>query len=228
VAVGLRIARTIFRVVTEPTPDQAQSTCGVPIGRRTATIAVNIPGPTKLAGVQINLDYPQFQVSLPARGAAAKPVSLLQSPLDASADLFLTNDLDTELVALIAEAQDAFIDDGDLLEVTLDACIRKDFNVCLRQQNVYGCCPSGLLVPDPLRVPPVANACQDAVRVWTGFDPLTPPLGLYEEVALGGCCPNDDGCAAQAAVTGCSVSDPVDADGNPVAGVTCTVTVAGN
>ncbi len=229
-AVGLRIARAIVSVVSEPPAGQLQSTCGVPTGRRTVTVSLNVPGLAKLAGAQINVDYPQFQTSLPSRNGAptvAGKAKLLQSPTDGTADLFLANDLDSELVTLVAEAQDAFIDDGPILEVTLDSCVPRSYNLCLRQQNVTGCCPAGLLIPDPNRVPLSALPCATAVRACTGFDPFNPPTGLYREPPQG-CCPADDACGLQDIVTGCAVSDPVDADGNSVPGVTCTVSITGS
>ncbi len=49
------------------------------------------------------------------------------------------------------------------------------------------------------------------------------PAGPCDNVA--GACPGDNECVTQQALTSCSVSNPSDAQGNPVSGVTCSVTI---
>jgi hypothetical protein len=81
--------------------------------------------------------------------------------------------------------------------------------------NVDGDCTGfGLCVFKCPANPPVCPA---------GSFPTGGAVGPCTTVA--GACPNDNACITQTANTTCTISDPVDALGQPVDGVTCTVDI---
>jgi cysteine-rich repeat protein len=183
--------------------------CGTPIGPRTVTIAINTP--QTLAGVRVDLDYPQFQAGIQGTGQSSivqSQVSILQGiPGDF---ISIANDRETDLTVVIGSAG-AFINTGDLIEVAMDACVALAQNLCNRNQNIIGCCQNPGECADP-NLPP---SC-------TSF-PLT-------EVGAGtpaGCCPADNACVSQTTATTCSVSGAVDENGVEIPGVTCTITITG-
>jgi cysteine-rich repeat protein len=197
------------------------------IGARQVTVAIGgLVGGQKLAGVRINLDYPQFQAGIAGSGQSSivqSQVMVLQgTPGDYIA---LANDHDTDLVFVIGGTAD-FIDNGDLITVTMDACFAKELNLCNRNQNVIGCCDASTDLdgdttfqecgdPNAPVVCPAGSFPTSTVGI-----PAIPP-------ALEDCCPADNACVTQAAATSCTVTDPVDSNGLPVDGVTCTVAISG-
>jgi cysteine-rich repeat protein len=122
---------------------------GTIIGHRIVTVSLHIPDkngqPQKLAGVRIGFDYPQLEASIKGTGLSSVVQSAFQvlqaSP--PSGFLALGNDTDTE-VGFIVSSSDAFIDStsGALLQVTLDECTPLSSNICNRNQQVTGCCPT--------------------------------------------------------------------------------------
>jgi cysteine-rich repeat protein len=190
------------------------------IGSRTVTIAVNAP--QTLAGVQITLDYPQFQVGIPGTGQSsivATRVAILQgNPGDY---ISVSNDRDTDMTFVIGAA-DNFINTGNLITVTMDSCVAKEQNLCNRNQNVIGCCDAATDTDGDLtfqecadfNVPPVCSA--------GSFPASSIGTGTPED-----CCPGDNACVTQASATSCTVSGAVDSNGAPVDGVTCSVAIAG-
>jgi hypothetical protein len=190
------------------------------IGARTVTIAVNTP--QTLAGVQITLDYPQFQVGVPGTGQSsivASRVAVLQgNPGDY---IQVSNDRDTDM-GLVIGAADNFIDTGDLFTVTLDACVAKEQNLCNRNQNVIGCCDAA-----------TDTDGDTTFQECTDFDlPPVCPSGSFPSSTVGAgtpedCCPGDNACVTQASATSCTISGAVDSTGTPVDGVTCSLTISG-
>ena len=49
--------------------------------------------------------------------------------------------------------------------------------------------------------------------------------GVVGACSIAGGCPGDNFCASQTSITGCSVSGPVDALGQTVSGVSCSVSI---
>ena len=209
-------------------------TCSPVIGTRTVTVSISTPEP--LAGIQLGLEYPQLQISIPGSGGTA----LVQSRVQflATAGLTAVNDLDTDLKVTLADANEV-IDSGPVFEVEFDECIDQGQNICNRSQNVIGCCsndkvcqgdlvtvcttdgdcavPGGPCVFDPACMfnPPVCPVANFPPPTMTGI--CTSPIGG---------CPADNVCVTQNSNTACDVISPVDSDGQPVAGVTCSVAIS--
>ena len=122
---------------------------GTIIGHRIVTVSLHIPDkngqPQKLAGVRIGFDYPQLEASIKGTGLSSVVQSAFQVLQTAppSGFLALGNDTDTE-AGFIVSSSDAFIDStsGALLQVTLDECTPLSTNICNRNQQVTGCCPT--------------------------------------------------------------------------------------
>jgi cysteine-rich repeat protein len=118
------------------------STCtSPPIGNR--LVVVSLTTPSALSGVQIRLEYPQLQSSLPGSGTSSvvqNRVFFFQKP---SSGITLANDSDTDLTAVIAGAGapgSEFMHSGVLFAANFDDCIPADQGVCNRIQFVTGCC----------------------------------------------------------------------------------------
>jgi cysteine-rich repeat protein len=184
-------------------------TCTGAVGERVVRVSIDTPEP--LAAVRVDLEYPQFQAGVSGTGASTivgGQVDVLQgTPADV---LSTSNDLDTDLTVVLASAS-AFMNTGALFDVTMDECVALDRNICNRNQNVIECCQEPGQCADP-NAPP---AC-------TIF-----PLDSVGAGAPAGCCPADNSCTSQTDATACSVSGPVNASGEPVEGVTCTVSIGG-
>jgi cysteine-rich repeat protein len=166
----------------------------------TRVVKVSIATPEPLAGLQVTVDYPQFLSGIPGSGTS----SVVQgrfTPLQ-SAGLALLNDTGLDATVGMVDVVDLF-DAGDLFQIDFDNCVALSENVCNRNQNIISCTgadnpPSCGTQPPPTEV----GACSNP-----------------------GGCPGDNFCNSQTELTNCSVSDPVDAQGQPVAGVTCSVTI---
>lgn len=190
------------------------------IGSRTVTVAIDTP--QTLAGIQITLEYPQFESGIPGTGQSsivASHVTILQgNPGDYIA---VSNDRDTDLGFVIGAATD-FIVTGNLLTVSMDACVAKETNLCNRNQNVIGCCDASTDEDGDTQF----QECIDFNA------PVVCPAGTFPASAVGeggpeDCCPADNACVTQLSATFCTVSGAVDSIGNPVDGVTCTATISG-
>jgi cysteine-rich repeat protein len=126
---------------------------GTIIGHRLVTVSLHIPdkngSPQKLAGVRIGFDYPQLEASIKGTGLSSvvQPAFQVLQAAPPSGFLALGNDTDTE-AGFIISSSDAFIDStsGALLQVTLDECTPLSSNLCNRNQQVIGCCPTTDLV----------------------------------------------------------------------------------
>jgi cysteine-rich repeat protein len=156
---------------------------GTIIGQRIVTVSLHIPEkngqPQKLAGVRIGFDYPQLEASIKGTGLSSVVQSAFQV-LQAgppSGFLALGNDTDTE-VGFVVSSSEAFIDStsGALLQVTLDNCTPLTTNICNRNQQVTGCCPTTDIV-----------ACNDAPD-----DPVACFCGANGKISQADC--NTAGC----------------------------------
>ena len=123
------------------------------IGARTATVTVGgLVGGQKLAGLQVNFDYPQFQAGIAGSGQSSivqSKVTVLQGT--PGSFVAVANDHDTDMTFVIG-GTDSFIDNGNLLSIAMDACVAKEANICNRNQNIIGCC-------DPASGQNCANRC---------------------------------------------------------------------
>jgi cysteine-rich repeat protein len=184
--------------------------CGTTVGARVVRVAITTPQP--IAGLRLDLDYPQFEAGLVGTEQASvvkNAVTLLQGT--AGPVGVVANDRESDLSIAVGGGT-GVIATGDLLDVAMDSCVPLTANICNRNQNVFGCCPSG----------DVSN-CFGNPPACTSFDSSTLNQGTPA-----GCCPADNACTTQVSATSCSVADPVDATGQPVDGVTCTVTITGS
>src|SRR5262245_11268810 len=121
---------------------------GTITGHRILTVSLHIPDkngqPQKLAGARVNFDYPQLEASIKGTGLSSVVQTSFQvlqnSP---SGFLALANDTDTD-ASIIVTSSDAFIDStsGAFLKATLDECTPLATNICNRNQQVTGCCPT--------------------------------------------------------------------------------------
>lgn len=199
---------------------------GAGTGTRVVKVAVTTPQP--LGGLQVTLDYPQFQAGIPGVGSSSIVQSRFQA-LQPATLAAMNDDNDATAVVGMINLVDTF-DSGDLFQVTLDNCVALSQNICNRNQQVFACggrchLPSGTGGGN--------NVCFSAGDCASGEicdngDPLvcSPGTNLpYGPGPQAGCCPGDNACYTQVEATGCAVSDPVDELGQPVAGVTCSVTV---
>ena len=198
------------------------------LGPRTATISISIPGSQKLAGLQIDFDYPQLQSGIAGTGGSSivgSNITLLQDTTPAGNYLNINNDRETDARIVVASGQE-FIDDGNVVSIAMDACQPMALNLCNRNQNIMGCCNATTDVDgdtifqectDPDAPPICAAGSFSTTQVGA---PTVPP-------ALEDCCPADNACVTQTAATTCTASG-AKASGEPVDGITCTVTLSGN
>jgi len=218
------------------TCDGAYSGTGAANGTRRVTISIDTPEP--LSGIEINLDYPQFQIGIPGTGNS----SIVNGRLDPvqAFDLGGMNDAGTDLKIVLISLFTGF-DSGNLVRIAFDNCVAESVNVCNRNQNVMNCCNS---TSDPTQYRTCSN---DASRVCSSsadcvspgtcgspaLCPANPPscgtgpaAGVLGTCSTNGGCPGDNACISQASIMTCSVSSPTSlATSQVVSGVTCSVTV---
>lgn len=232
-------------------------TCPGVQGTRTVRVALATPRP--IAGLRLDVDYPQFQTGLPGTGGATlvkNRVAVLQG--QGSGLLSAVNDRDGDLSVALA-APTNVLSSGDVLELQFDGCVAKEINLCNRNQNVIECCDtatdkdgdgdfyecqrcsgggtkSGALcngdtdclgTVSASDLTPAQGTCVDGADNPPACAPGTFPTSSVSGALLEDCCPADNACVSQATATTCAVSEPVDATGSPVDGVTCTVTLGG-
>jgi cysteine-rich repeat protein len=111
------------------------TTCGAASGQRLVIVSIDTPEP--LAGVQVVLDYPQFQTSLPGAGNSSEVRSRMF--LFPSQGVNIVNDNDTELNTVFANATN-FITSGPLFAANFDECTPLSSNICARNPTVIDCC----------------------------------------------------------------------------------------
>jgi len=189
-------------------------------GTRLVKVAINTP--ESLAGLQVTVEYPQFEAGIPGIGTSSVVQGRFQTLQPAG--LALLNDDNSGGTVGMINISNLF-DSGDLFQVTMDNCVALSQGVCNRNQQTFGC--GGRCSPSPATVCFSNSDCSTGQFCDTG-DPLVCSPGVNLPFGPGpqaGCCPGDNSCFTQVELTGCSVSDPVDALGQPVAGVTCSVTV---
>jgi hypothetical protein len=122
--------------------ESTASTCAPPIGSRDVVVSIETPQP--LAGVQLNLEYPQALTSIPgfANSSVVQGRVMVLKP-----GLFAVNDRDTDFTIVLANST-ASITSGDVFKLTFDECAPEAENFCNRNLNVIGCCNNPL---DPLQ-----------------------------------------------------------------------------
>jgi cysteine-rich repeat protein len=141
---------------------ESSSCTNPPIGTRLVVVSINTPEP--LAAVQIDLEYPQLQTSIPGTGLS----SLVQNRTfffqsAPSGNVAVAFDRDSELSTILASS-DAFIESGPLMAVNFDECVAANKKVCNRAQTVIDCCNN---TADPgqfgdfcnATIPPKSIAC---------------------------------------------------------------------
>ncbi len=184
------------------------NTCSPFLAPRTVTVSITADRP--FAGVDIVVDYPQFQSGIPGTGQSSLVQSRTAVLQGLPGDyLFLANDRETDLKMGLAAGADIF-DTGALLTLSFDGCVALSENICNRNQNVIGCCNGD--GDDPVGCVFTPPAC------------TTFPLGTIGAGTPEDCCPGDNACVTQPDATPCTVSGAVDAVGNPVT-VSCSVLV---
>jgi cysteine-rich repeat protein len=177
-------------------------------------VHVSLTTPETLTGLRVDLSYPPFTSSIPGFGDS----SVVHSHVTVfpSGGSFVLNDHqdNTGFTASFGNLT-PFIPAGPLMDINFDQCIALGRNVCNRNLNVIDCTEGGN--------PPVCGNGH--------FPNVTPPppfvvgsdIGPCDNVA--GACPSENACVTQTNVTTCAVTDPVDENGQPVTGVSCSVTI---
>jgi cysteine-rich repeat protein len=189
------------------TCDGAYAGAGAADGIRRVVVSIDTPEP--LGGVEIGIDYPQFQAGIPGLGNS----SIVNSRFTAlqPAGLAGMSDSGTDAKVVMVDLTDG-LDSGDLFQIDFDNCVDLEQHVCNRNQNVIGCCSGGLT--------PSCSSNPPSCGTQPSLDP--PVIGMCSNP---GGCPGDNACVSQAGIMSCSVSNPSDLDGQPVAGVTCSVAI---
>ena len=199
---------------------------GAGTGTRLVTVSINTPEP--VAGLQVSVDYPQLESGIPGVGTSSVVQGRFQTLQPASLAA-LNDNQNTDAIVGMVNVVDPF-NSGPLFGITFDNCVELAQNICNRNQQVFGC---GGRCRLPSGSGGSGTVCLDAASCGAGEicdygDPLVCSPGTNLPFGPGpqvGCCPGDNACISQANITGCAVSDPVDANGQPIAGVTCSVSV---
>ena len=258
------------------TCDGAYAGVGATDGTRQVTVTLSTPEP--LGGVEINVDYPQFEAGIPGIGNSSVVNSRLTVIQTGGISGLNDNGTDARVVMVNLSSG---LDNGPLFRVDFDNCVAHGESVCNRTQNVVHCCfdPSSTTqfsrcsdgatpctsnadcagigggICGPTRCTdgvtacttdaacPLGQLCEKTPVVRCVANPpacanqatLIPPppgnpiLGACSSSASGtplnGGCPGDNACVSQAAILTCSVTNPSDLQGQPVDGVSCSVSV---
>jgi hypothetical protein len=180
-------------------------------------VEVKISSPSSLAGVQVRLGYPIFTSSIPGVGNSSEVRSRVTvHPVGGDATM---NDDDSDFRILLTSVSN-FIPAGadvPLFDVSFDRCVALTEGVCNLNPNVTcqpnpPACAAGHF--------PVVGVHQPPYIVGTEIGPCDGTV----DGPIGGC-PDANDCIPQDEVFACQIAGPVDQDGNPVNGVTCSVTV---
>lgn len=220
------------------TCDGSYAGTGAANGTRVVTVRLTTPEP--LSGVQVVLDYPQFQAGIPGIGNSSlvnSRVAYLQAP-DLSGMNDSGSDVNLALVSLFAG-----FTTGDLARITFDNCVSAGVNVCNRNQNVLNCCNDAASASQFARcsgdgTTPCGSDGDCAIVGGTCGPPVlcpanppscgtAPAPGVLGACSTNGGCPGDNACVSQTSIMTCAVSSPTSlATTLPVPGVTCTVSVS--
>jgi cysteine-rich repeat protein len=191
-------------------------------GTGTRVVKVAIQSPSPVAGLQVTLDYPQFEAGLPGVGSSSIVQSRFQA-LQAASLAGVNDDNNATAVIGMVNVVDPF-NSGDLFQITFDNCVALSQNICNRNQQVFGC--GGLCLPGGTVCFNDGQCGGGAVCDFGNQVVCNPATNLpFGPGPQAGCCPADNACFSQVQATGCAVSDPVDEFGQSIAGVTCSVTV---
>jgi cysteine-rich repeat protein len=120
-------------------------TCLGPItGNRVAVVSINTA--LSLAGVQVQLEYPQILTSIPGSGTSSLVQSRIQgfaTPPQGSTLTQVGNDDNLAMTILVTAPVtpgNEFITSGALLAINFDECVDASHNICNRNQTVIDCC----------------------------------------------------------------------------------------
>jgi hypothetical protein len=204
------------------TPD-CNGSCELTYGTCSPTLSgsrlaeVKISSPSSLAGVQVRLGYPIFTSSLPGIGNSSVVRSRVTvHPVGGDATM---NDDDTDFRILLTSATNFIAAGADvpLCDVNFDRCVVLTEGVCNRNPNIT-------CMPDP---PVCAIGHFPQVGIHQPPYIVGTEIGPCDGTATGpiGGCPAENDCITQEEIFACQIADPVDQDGNPVNGVTCSVVV---
>src|SRR5262249_20682698 len=118
---------------------------GTITGHRIVKVTLDVPAGKQLAGVRVGFDYPQLEASITGTGLSSVVQQAFQvlTPPPADGFLSLAQDTDTE-VGFIIPSSAEFLDPagGAFLQATLNECTPLSENICNRNQQVTGCCPT--------------------------------------------------------------------------------------
>jgi cysteine-rich repeat protein len=199
---------------------------GAGTGTRLVTVSINAPEP--VAGLQVSVDYPQFESGIPGIGTSSVVQGRFTTLQPASLSA-LNDNQNTDAIVGMVNVVDPF-NSGPLFSITFDNCVQLSQNICNRNQQVFGC---GGRCRLPNGTGGSGTVCYNVSTCGVGEicdsgDPLVCSPGSNLPFGPGpqaGCCPADNSCISQPNITDCTVSDPVDANGQPISGVTCSVSV---
>jgi hypothetical protein len=170
------------------------------------TASIDLSTPTDLGGVTLEVKYPRFAMGLPDNGAAISFGDFTNFTV-AFLDPF---DLDGTL--RISAVDFAPISSGQLVDVIFDAC----------KPLSFGSCTTG------------GAPCDDDIDCNGGVDgPCVIENGFCSFSDFINCgdaplpgCPSGEVCSGHQSLTSCTVVNAADTFGNPVDGVTCSVTLS--
>jgi cysteine-rich repeat protein len=188
------------------------------IGSREVTVSLDVPAGEDLATARVTVTYPNILTGIPGVGDS----SFVEARISGTpVGNILVNDQDGDLTVAYIGLPPNVIPNGmttQFVVADFDSCVDISRDFCSRNQQVIDCC-------NDVGGDPMQSGC-----------PLNPPVcpaGQFPApggnpapcVTIAGACPTGDFCLDQLENMVCNVSDTNDANGLPVAGVTCTITV---
>lgn len=201
--------------------------CGASPTADARTASIDIDTPTDLGGLTIEVDYPRYAMGLPDNG------SIGLGDFSNFSVAFLTPfDLDGTL--RISAADFAPISSGQLVDVSFDTCLPLAMGTCnldgARQCNNDGGCKICVGGSNPGANCIDSGGCTGGGTCTGTEGPcnLTNGFCSFSQFTQcpGSTCPTGESCVAQQTLAACRVADASDTFGNPVDGVTCTVTLS--
>jgi cysteine-rich repeat protein len=198
---------------------EAAACDGGVIGKRQVTVSLDVPAGEDLATARVTITYPDVLTGIPGVGDS----SFVQARISGTpaGGNILVNDQESDLTVAYIGLPPSVIPNGMTTQFVLaefDSCVDISRDFCSRNQQVIDCCND--VGGDPMQAgcplnPPVCPA---------GQFPL-PGANPAPCVTVAGSCPSNDFCLDQLENTVCNVSDTNDANGLPIPGVTCTISV---
>jgi hypothetical protein len=133
-----------------------------------------VPPATPLAGVQVTLEYPQFQSSIPGSGTSSvvQNRTYVFAQPTTGALTTLTNDTDNNITTLAyapGPPGTEFIKTGPFVAYSFDNCVPLNQGVCNRAQTVVSCC-NNTGDPNQFNNPNFCNGTSPTIACPSGFD----------------------------------------------------------